>query len=69
MLREHAVVVFLNANGERFSPAQWESLRRFIRAGGGFVGIHAAAVAAEREQWYQRWSDASSPAIPRSRQP
>ncbi len=54
VLREHAVVVFLNANGERFSPAQWESLRRFIRAGGGFVGIHAAAVAAEREQWYQR---------------
>lgn len=53
-LRKHAVVVFLNASGERLSSAQWQSFRRFIRKGGGFVGIHAAAVCAEREEWYRK---------------
>ncbi len=35
-------VVFLNTSGEVLDPAQQAGFERFVRAGGGFVGIHSA---------------------------
>lgn len=43
-LKEFRAVIFCNSNNEAFSaPAQSEALDRFVRAGGGFVGIHSAS--------------------------
>src|SRR5689334_8004867 len=43
-----AAVVVLT-QGERFDAAQCAALEKFIRAGGGLVGVHSAA-AVERDQ-------------------
>ena len=43
-LKEFRALLFCNSNNEAFSaPAQSEALDRFVRAGGGFVGIHSAS--------------------------
>jgi type 1 glutamine amidotransferase len=39
--RVHAVV-FLNTSGEVLAPAAQAAFERFVRDGGGFVGVHAA---------------------------
>lgn len=53
-LGKFEVVVFLQANGGELSGEQMESFKRFIRNGGGFVGIHGASIAADQEEWYQK---------------
>jgi type 1 glutamine amidotransferase len=42
-LAEVEVVVFLSTSGEILDEAQQDALESFVRAGGGFVGLHAAA--------------------------
>lgn len=42
-LDAYAVVVFLSTSGEVLTPAGRQRLARYVEAGGGFVGIHAAA--------------------------
>jgi type 1 glutamine amidotransferase len=42
-LTETDVVVFLSTSGEILDVAQQEALESFVREGGGFVGVHAAA--------------------------
>ncbi len=42
-LRRYRAVVFLNTTGDVLDDAQQAAFERYIRAGGGFVGIHAAA--------------------------
>jgi len=37
------VVVFLNTTGDVLDDTQQKAFERFIRGGGGFVGVHAAA--------------------------
>jgi type 1 glutamine amidotransferase len=39
----YAAVVFLSTSGEVLSPDGRERLARYVEAGGGFAGIHAAA--------------------------
>lgn len=46
------VVVFLNTTGTLFEPEQREAIEEFIRAGGGFVGIHSAADTEYEWGWY-----------------
>jgi type 1 glutamine amidotransferase len=43
LLTKYKVVVFLSTTGDVLSPAQQAAFERFIRAGGGFVGVHSAA--------------------------
>lgn len=53
-LKKYAAVVFLSTTGNMLSPYEEVDLERFIQAGGGFVGIHAAADAAYDWKWYGR---------------
>lgn len=54
-LRQYAVIVFSNSNNEAFSDdAQRAAFKRYIEAGGGFVGIHSAS-GSERD-WPYFWS-------------
>ncbi len=51
-LKRYRAVIFLNTTGDVLGDAQQEAMQRFIRAGGGWVGIHAAADAEYDWKWY-----------------
>jgi uncharacterized protein len=54
-LEEFSVVVFLQSNGETLDTEQMASLKKYIRNGGGFVGIHAASVPyPSNDEWFQK---------------
>ena len=53
-LKKFAVVVFLNAIPDQLTANELASFKRFIENGGGFVGIHAAAVSAKSDDWYKK---------------
>lgn len=54
-LRQYAALVFSNSNNEAFSnDQQRDAFKRYIEAGGGFVGIHSAS-GSERD-WPYFWS-------------
>ena len=42
-LAQYQVVIFLNTTGDVLDANQQAAFERFIRAGGGFVGVHSAA--------------------------
>jgi type 1 glutamine amidotransferase len=42
-LAKYKAVVFLSTTGDVLNPSQQDAFERFIRRGGGFVGVHAAA--------------------------
>ena len=42
-LEKHQVVVFLNTTQDVLEPAQEQIFEQWIRAGGGYVGIHSAS--------------------------
>ena len=51
-LQQFNVVVFLNTTGDVLDETQQIEFNRFIQAGGGFVGIHAAADTEYDWPWY-----------------
>ncbi|HSI89873.1 MAG TPA: ThuA domain-containing protein [Adhaeribacter sp.] len=51
-LDKYKAVVFLNTTGELLDASQQTSFQNYIRNGGGFVGIHAAADAEYGWPWY-----------------
>lgn len=51
-LQKYNVVVFLNTTGDVLNDAQQLEFNRFIQAGGGYVGIHAAADTEYDWPWY-----------------
>lgn len=51
-LRQYAAVVFLSPTLNVLERAQEVDLQRYIQAGGGFVGIHAATDAEYDWHWY-----------------
>lgn len=51
-LGQYAVVMFLNTTGDVLAPEQERSFERFIRAGGGFVGVHSACDTEYGWPWY-----------------
>ena len=51
-LRQYKVVVFLNTTGDVLNPQQQNDFERFIQAGGGYVGIHAATDTEYDWPWY-----------------
>ncbi len=53
-LKKYAALVFLNTTGDLLSGNQQTALERYIQAGGGFIGIHAASDALYDWGWYGR---------------
>ena len=51
-LKEFQVVIFLNTTGDCLNHTQQHEFQRFIQAGGGYVGIHAAADTEYDWPWY-----------------
>ncbi len=51
-LKRYSAVVFLNTTGNALNPAQEAYFERFIQAGGGYVGIHAASDTEYDWAWY-----------------
>ncbi|MBC6993475.1 ThuA domain-containing protein [Neolewinella lacunae] len=51
-LRNYRAVVFLNTTGDVLNPAQQIAFERFIQAGGGYVGVHAATDTEYDWPWY-----------------
>lgn len=51
-LRQFNAVIFLNTSGDVLDDTQQLALERFIQAGGGFVGIHAAADTEWEGDWF-----------------
>src|SRR5690606_8664107 len=54
-LGRYSVVVFLNTSGNILDPAQKAALTKFIQAGGGFVGVHAATDTEHAWPWYEKF--------------
>jgi cytochrome c len=57
-LGQYHAVVFLNTTGDVLDPRQEEAFERYIRSGGGWVGIHAAADTEYGWPWYGRLAGA-----------
>ncbi|MER6677946.1 ThuA domain-containing protein [Streptomyces sp. NPDC000983] len=53
-LEAYAAVVFLSTSGDVLTPAGRERLARYVEAGGGFVGVHAAACTEYAWPYYGR---------------
>src|SRR5262245_48351194 len=51
-LAKYRVVVFLNTTGAILDPDQHAAFERFVRRGGGFVGIHSATDTEYDWPWY-----------------
>jgi len=58
-LKKYASLIFLSSTGELLSGNEEIALERYIQAGGGFVGIHAAADAEYDWNWYTQMVGAS----------
>jgi type 1 glutamine amidotransferase len=52
-LRPYRAVVFLSTTGDVLGQARERALRGFVEAGGGWVGVHAAADAEDGWPWYE----------------
>lgn len=57
-LAQYAAVVFMSTTGDLFDRTQEVAFERYIQAGGGYVGIHAAADAEYDWRWYGRLAGA-----------
>lgn len=51
-LKRYAAVVFLSTNGEVLGPDEEAAFERYIQAGGGYCGIHAASATEYTWKWY-----------------
>lgn len=51
-LKKYYALVFLSTTGDLFNEDQQEALQRYIRSGGGYVGIHGASDAEYDWPWY-----------------
>ncbi len=51
-LRRYSAVVFLSTTGDVLNQEQQNDFERFIQAGGGFLGIHAASDTEYDWQWF-----------------
>lgn len=53
-LRQYQAVVFLSTTGNVLNPVQQAAFERYIQAGGGYMGIHAAADTEYDWPWYNK---------------
>jgi type 1 glutamine amidotransferase len=52
VLKKYSALVFLSTNQDVFNSEQEAALQRYIRAGGGFAGIHAASGVERDWPWF-----------------
>jgi len=57
-LRRYGAVVFLNTTGDVLNPEQQNAFERYIQAGGGYVGVHAATDTEYDWIWYNKLAGA-----------
>lgn len=57
-LRKYNAVVWLNTTGDVLNAEQQSEFERYIQAGGGYVGIHAATDCEYNWSWYGRLAGA-----------
>ena len=57
-LKKYSAVVFLSTTGDMFDNKQQAVFERYIQAGGGYVGIHAATDCEYNWPWYGKLSGA-----------
>ena len=53
-LQDYDAVIFLSTTGDVLNDAQQDAFMRYIQAGGGYVGVHAAADTEYDWPWYGR---------------
>ena len=53
-LKKYKAVIFLSTTGDALNDDQQAAFERYIKAGGGFVGIHAAADTEYDWPWYTK---------------
>lgn len=53
-LKQYAAVIFLSTTGDVLNATQEAAFERYIQAGGGYVGVHAAADTEYDWGWYGR---------------
>ncbi|MGE9311542.1 ThuA domain-containing protein [Niabella sp. CJ426] len=53
-LKKYAAIIFLSTTGTLFNEDQKAAVQKYIRGGGGFVGIHAAADTEYGWPWYNK---------------
>ncbi|MBK8504918.1 MAG: ThuA domain-containing protein [Saprospiraceae bacterium] len=53
-LKKYQAIIFFNTTGDCLNDQQQLEMMRYIQAGGGFVGIHAAADTEYKWPWYGR---------------
>lgn len=51
-LNEFKTIVFLNTTGDILNPNQQKAMEDYMKKGGGFLGIHAAADTEHHWPWY-----------------
>ncbi|HMG07704.1 MAG TPA: ThuA domain-containing protein, partial [Mucilaginibacter sp.] len=51
-LKQYAAVIFLSTTGNVLNDAQQAAFEQYIKAGGGFVGVHAATDTEYDWPWY-----------------
>jgi type 1 glutamine amidotransferase len=58
-LRGYRALIFANTNNEAFDhPSQREALQGYLRAGGGFVGIHSSTGSERDWDWFRQMQGA-----------
>ncbi|CAG4992922.1 hypothetical protein DYBT9275_01068 [Dyadobacter sp. CECT 9275] len=57
-LKKYSAIVFLNTTGDILNEKQQDAFEHYIQAGGGYVGIHAAADTEYDWQWYNKLAGA-----------
>lgn len=53
-LKKYAAIVFLNTPGEVLNEAQRKNFEAYLRAGGGYVGVHRALISNGDWPWYRK---------------
>ena len=51
-LKQYAAVIFLNTTGDVLNDTQQGEFEKYIRGGGGFVGVHSATDTEYDWAWY-----------------
>ena len=67
-LKQYAAVIFLNTTGDVLDAAQQADFERYIQAGGGYVGVHAASDCEYQWPWYGKLVGAYFKGHPRPQQ-
>ncbi|MDH5822423.1 ThuA domain-containing protein [Luteimonas sp. RD2P54] len=70
-LARYRAVVFANTTGDVLDEAQQAALQQFVRAGGGFMGVHSAADTEHGWPWYGElvgaWFESHPPGLQTAR--